>query len=229
MTTTFVLDAPPDTAWQRRLRFVVEVIDAVTGELIRDGIDVRVAGLAGQPIVNFGGRYVWLAERGAAPTEVSVDPKSRPFLPARVTAPAPPGPPPAPQYGVVSIVLAPTPAYPFETGTTGMRSTLVRAAAEKPTVPLSFDAIWLQWQDDTQPPPAWSDAPVHSATDVAGDFAAIVRLGVQQIARTDSQGLMRVRVAATHGGVTKFSPERQIRAGHVADLPSFAWDQFTSV
>ncbi|MDM0085080.1 hypothetical protein QTI17_31290 [Variovorax sp. J31P179] len=229
MTAPFVLKAPPETAWQRRLRFVVEAIDAVNGELIRDGIEVRVAGLAGKPVVNFGGRFVWLAEPGAVPTEVSVDPKALPYLPASVAAPAPPGPPPAKQYDVVRVELAPTPAYPFETGTTGVRGTLVRAAAALPMVALPFDRIWLQWQDDNQPPPAWNDAPVPSLTDAAGDFAVIVRLGPNQVARTDAQGRMRVRVAATHGGVTMFSPEHQIRPGYVADVPSFAWDQFTNV
>ena len=150
MTAPFVLDALPETAWQRRLRFVVEVIDAVTGELIRDGIEVRVAGLAGKPIVSFGGRFAWLTEPGAIPTDVSIDPKALPYLPVSVAAPPPPGPPPAKQYNVVSVTLAPTPAYPFETGTTGVRGTLVRAAAEQPPVPLRFDAIWLQWQDDNQ-------------------------------------------------------------------------------
>lgn len=229
MTAPFVLESLPETAWQRRLRFVVEAIDAVNGELIRDGIEVRVAGLAGKPIVSFGGRFVWLAEPGAVPTEVSIDPMALPYLPANVAAPAPPGPPPAKQYDVVRLELAPTPAYPFDTGTTGLRGTLIRVAAELPAVPLPFDVIWLQWQDDNQPPPAWINAPIHSRTDAAGDFAVIVRFGPNQIARTDSQGQMRVRVAATHAGVTKFSPERQIRPGYVADVPSFAWDQFTNV
>jgi hypothetical protein len=225
----FVLEALPETAWQRRVRFVVEAVDAVNGELVREGIEVRVAGLAGPPIVSFGGRFVWLAEPGAVPTEVSIDPRAQPYLPASVAAPAPPGPPPARQYDVVRLELAPTPAYRFDPGTTGVRGTLVRAAAEFPPVPLPFDGVWLQWQDDNQPPPAWMDAPIRSRTDAAGDFAAIVRLGLHQVARTDSQGRMRVRIAATHAGVTKFSPERQIRPGYVADAPSFAWDQFTNV
>lgn len=229
MTASFVLAALPETAWLRRVQFVVEVIDAVNGELIRDGIEVRVAGLAGKPIVNSGGRFVWLAEAGAVPTELSIDPKALPYLPVTAAVPAPPGPPPAKQYAVVRVELAPTPAYHFDAGTTGVRGTLVRAAAELPAVPLQFDSLWLQWQDDNQPPPAWVDAPARSRTDAAGDFAAVVRLGPNQIARTASQGRMRVRVAATHAGVTKFSPERQIRPGYVADLPSLAWDQFTNV
>jgi hypothetical protein len=229
MNAPFFNQALPETAWQRRLRFVVEAVDAVTGEVIRDGIDVRVAGLTSQPLKSFGGCYVWLDEPGAVPTEVSIDPKALPYLPARVAAPAPPGPPPARQYDVVRLALAPSAAYRFDTGTTGVRSTLVRAALDIPAVPLSFDAIWLQWQDDNQPPPAWTDAPFPSSTDAAGDFAVIVRLGPNQVARTDSQGLMRVRIAATHAGVTQYSSEQQIRPGYVADIPRLAWDQFTVV
>lgn len=228
MTAPFVLEALPETAWRRRLRFVVEAIDAVSGELIRDGIEVRVAGLARKPTLNIGGRYVWLDEPGAVPTEVSIDPKALPYLPARVAAPAPPGPPPARQYDVVTLALSPTPAYHFGTGTTGVRGTLLRAAAELPPVPLPFDAIRLQWQDDDQPSPAWTDASIPSRTDAAGDFVAVVRLGPHQIARTDTRGRMRVRIAATHAGVTMFSPEHQIRPGYVEDVPAFAWDQFTN-
>jgi len=229
MNQPFVLEALPETAWRRYVRLVVEAVDSVDGQLIRDGIEVRVAGLAAKPILSFSGRFVWLTEQGSLPTEVTIDPKALPYLPATVAAPPPPGPPPARQYDVVRIELAPSPAYRFDAGTTGLRSTLVRAAAEWPAVPLVLDAVWLEWQDDNQPPPAWTDAPIRSRTDAAGDFAVIVRLGPQQVARTDSQGRMHVRIAATHAGVTKFSPEQPIRPGRVTDVQSFAWDQFTNV
>jgi hypothetical protein len=228
VTASFVLEALPETAWLRHAQLVVEIIDAANGELIRDGIEVRVAGFSGKPIVNAGGRFVWLAEAGGIPTEVSIDPKALPYLPATAAVPPPPGPPPAKQYALVRVELAPTPAYRFDSGTTGVRGTLVRAAAESPAVPLAFNSLWLQWQDDNQPPPAWIDAPIRSSTDATGDFAVIVRLGTNQVARTAGQGRMRVRVAATHAGATKFSPERQIRPGYVADVPSLAWDQFTN-
>ena len=70
------------------------------------------------------------------PTEVEITPGRLPFLPQTVPAPPPPGPPPAPQYNVVRVALAPTRAYPFDTGASGIRSTLVRLANEWPPVPL---------------------------------------------------------------------------------------------
>ena len=227
MSARFEYAGIPEQAWQRRVRFVVEVSDSVTGELVRDGISVRVSGLRGEPIVNASDRFVWLAESGALPTAVEVDPGRLPFLPRSVPAPPPPAPPPAPQYNVVRVALAPTAAYPFDTGASGLRGTLVRLAAELPPVALPLKDIWLQWMDDDLPAPGWTDSPIVSRTDSSGDFAVIVRLATNQIARTDAQQRMRVRVAATHAGSTKFSPEQQIRPGYVADVQqNFAWDLF---
>lgn len=227
MSAPFEYSGPLEQAWQRRVRFVVEVSDAVTGELIRDGIDVRVKGLNGAPIVNATNRFVWLAETGAVPTEVEVTADRLPYLPQTVPAPPPPGPPPAPQYNVVRVALAPTPAYPFETGASGIRGTLVRLANEWPPVPLPLKDVWLQWMDDNVPAPGWTDSTIVSRTDTNGDFAVIVRLAVNQIARVDAQQRMRVRVAVIHAGSKRFSPEQQIQPGYVADIPqSFAWDQF---
>jgi hypothetical protein len=230
VSAQFEYSAQLETAWQRRVRLVVEVVDAVSGELIRDGIKVIVKEFRAAPIVNASGRFVWLVEPGIVPTEVTVDPQRLPYLPATVAVGAPPPPPPpvVPQYNVVRIELAPTSAYPFDAGTTGLRGTLIRNDAEFPPVPLQSDEVWLQWMDDALPPPGWTSALVRGKTDAAGDFAAIVRLASNQTARTDSQGRMHVRIAATHAGVTQFSPQLQIRPGYVADVQqSFAWNQFT--
>jgi hypothetical protein len=227
MKPSFEYSGTLEQAWQRRVRFVVEVSDAVTGELIGDGISVRVKGFKSAPIVNATNRFVWLAESGAVPTEVEVTSGRLPFLPQTVPAPPPPGPPPAPQYNVVRVTLAPTGAYPFDTGASGIRGTLVRLANEWPPVALPGKDVWLQWMDDNVPAPGWTDSTIVSKTDTNGDFAVIVRLAINQIARVDTQQRMRVRVAATHAGSTKFSPEQQIQPGYVADVPqSFAWDQF---
>src|SRR5262249_7657160 len=140
----------------------------------------------------------------------------------------------SPQYSRVALALAPTAAYPFTTGTTGVRGTLIRDHLEDPAVPIALaapaESLRLQWMDDALPPPAWTDSDIVSSTDAAGDFAAIVQLGASQIARTDAQGRMRVRVAATRSGTTRFSPELQIKPGYVTDVAQkFAWDQFTNV
>jgi hypothetical protein len=126
------------------------------------------------------------------------------------------------------MALAPTPAYPFDAGASGVRGTLVRQANEWPPAPFPQDTVWLQWMDDNAPPPGWTDSTIPSRTDAKGDFAVIVRLATNQIARTDAMERMRVRVAATHAGSTRFSPELQIRPGYVADVQqSFAWNLFT--
>lgn len=230
MSARFEYTALPEKAWQRRVRLIVEVVDAVTGELIRDGIKVTVKELRGAPIVNASGRFVWLIEPGVVPTEVSVDPQRLPFLPqSRPVPPPPPLPPPrVPQYNEVRVVLPPTPAYPFDAGVSGVRGTLIRDSAEFPSVPLPSDEVWLQWRDDALPlPAAWTDALVRTMTDAAGDFAAIVRLATNQVAHLDPQGRMDVRIAATHAGATKFSAPLPIRPGYVADVQqSFAWNQF---
>jgi hypothetical protein len=235
MSTQFENAAPPETAWRRNVRLVVEVLDAVTGEPIRNGLEVRVTGLTRAATMSFGGAFVWRAESGATPTRVDVDPGHLPYLPRSAAVPAPSAPPGRPQYSLLRIELAPKPAYPFDTGATGVRGTLIRDSTEDPGVPIELtppaENIRLQWMDDnSHAPPGWTDAAVVSSTDAAGDFAAIVRLGPKQIASTDSQGRMRVRVAVTRAGATKFSPELQIRPGYVTDVSqSFAWDQFTNV
>ena len=232
MNPQFELVSPPETAWQRRVRLAVDVVDAVTGELIRDGIKVTVKEFRSEPIVNASGRFVWLIEPGVVPTEVEVDPQRLPYLKQTRPVPAPdlPLPPRTPQYNIVRVELPPTSAYPFEAGTTGVRGTLILDSTVFPPVPLPAHEVWLQWSDDNQPLPGWTDALLHADTDAAGDFAVIVRLATNQIARTDAQGRMQVRVAATHEGITKFSPPLQIRPGYVADVtPSLAWNQFTTL
>jgi hypothetical protein len=237
MTAQFEFVSPPETAWQRRVRLAVDVVDAVTGELVRDGIKVTVKEFRSKPIVNASGRFVWLIEPGVVPSEVEVDPQRLPYVKQTWPVPAPslPLPPRTPQYSIVRVELPPTSAYPFEPGTTGVRSTLILDNTVFPPVPLPKHAVWLQWSDDNQAAPGWTDAPVRiapfaeSLTDAAGDFAVIVRLATNQIARTDAQGRMQVRVAATHDGQTRFSPPLQIRPGYVADVtPGLAWNQFTT-
>lgn len=228
MNTRFVYRANPERAWEREVRFAVEVIDAVTMEPVWDGLTVKVKGLNATPIVSAGGRFVWLAEAGANPTEVEIDPGRLPYqLHKESVLPLPA--PPAPQYSFIRLELSPTPAYSFDAGTTGVRGTLLRKRVEDPLVALPDVDVRLQWIDDNGPGPGldWKNAPTISKTDDHGDFVAILRLATNQIARTDAQQRMRVRVAATHGGLTLCSPELPIRPGYVADVQqSFAWDEF---
>lgn len=235
MNAQFELLQVPETAWERRIRLVVEILDAVTGAPIRNGLEIRVAGLAGAPVLGLGGAYVWHREDGATPTEVAVSPGRLPFVPR--TEPVPlPNMPPQPgreQYSLMQLELAPTMAYPFGSDTTGIRGTLVRQRNDDPPVPvhLAYPAedLQLQWLDDSQVPPAWSNTGIAATTDANGDFAAIIRLGPSQLAATDSQGRLRVRTVVRFAGATRYSPELPIRFGSVADVPqSFAWNEFTN-
>ena len=235
MNSQFDYLQPPETAWQRKIRLVVEVLDAVTNAPIREGLDVRVTGLVGAPVMGLGGAYVWRHEEGATPTEVAIAPGRLPYLATTAAVPLPtlPPHPGREQYSLLRIELAPTPAYPFDSGTTGIRGTLIRHRDDDPAIPLQLsvpaESARLQWLDDSQSPAQWSDAAVATSTDANGDFAAIVRLGPSQLAGTDSQGRMRVRVAVTHAGATRYSPELAIRFAYVANVPqSFAWNEFTS-
>lgn len=225
----------PETAWRRKIRLVLEVLDGVTSEPIRAGLDIHVSGLSGAPVLSLGGAYVWHHEDGAAPTRVDIRPAQLPFAGRTETVPLP-NMPPQPgreQYSLMRIELAPTPAYPFGSAATGIRGTLVRHRNDDPAIPLRLaypaENVRLQWLDDGQSPPAWRDDALVSSTDANGDFAAIVRIGPAQLAATDSQGRMRVRAAVRFSGATRFSPELPIPFGAVSDvLQSFAWNEFTN-
>lgn len=229
MNNRFIYHATPERAWQRKVRLAVETIDAVTLEPVWDGLTVTVKGLDARPVVSASGRFVWFDEPGAVPAEVEINPGRLPYLAHRELAPSPP-PPPAAQVSVLHVALAPSTAYPFAPGTTGVRGTLLEQRLDVPPRPLAGVPIHLQWIDDDQADTNWVNVQPRSVTSSTGDFVAIVRLAANQTARTDAQQRMRVRVVATHTGVTRFSPELPIRPGYVADVqPSFAWDEFQNV
>ena len=61
--------------------FAVGLIDPITGDLVSSGVKVSVNELAGRPILNRSGYFVWLAEGDARPTTVTVTPDGAPFEP----------------------------------------------------------------------------------------------------------------------------------------------------
>jgi hypothetical protein len=230
MNARFVHRALHEQAYTRRARLILEVRDPVTFEPVWDGIEIKVKGLEAEPIVSSGGRFVWFEEKGATPLELTIDPGTLPYaLPRTVPVPPLPAPPPPPgtptTWNDLTVELAPSTAYPFSVGVTVLRGTIVLSLADDPPVFPDRD-VRLQWIDDNQPGIVWMNAPTVSRTSAKGDFAAMVRLAPNQIARADAQHRMRVRVAASiHNGVTQFSPELQIPFGHVTDAQQrFAWD-----
>jgi hypothetical protein len=229
MSARFTYFATPERAWQRKVRLAVETIDAVTLEPVWEGVTVTAEGMKAEPVISAGGRFVWFDEKGANPTAVNIDPGRLPYLARREIPPAPPLPPAA-QVSLLRVELAPTPAYLFAPGTSGVRGTLIDKRLDDPAVPLSDVPVNLQWIDDDRVGTNWVDVPIRSITNEHGDFVAILRLTPDRNARMDAQQRLRVRVAATRSGSTQFSPELPIRPGYVADVqPSFAWDEFQNV
>lgn len=220
MPNRFATHLPPETSLTREVRLAVEVLDPVTCERIRDGLNVQVRGMLGKPILNASGMFVWTREPGREPIEVQIDPGDLPF--AGRTQPAPAAP-----SNFLSVTLSPTTAYAFSTGIPGIRCRLVELRLDDPARPVVGATVWLQWIDDSSGTETWVDSPVRAATDGNGEFAVIARLGSSQAPLADAQGNLRVRVAAIRGGATRRSPERSIPPGRVADMRvAFAWDEF---
>jgi hypothetical protein len=196
---------------------------------VHAGLRLEVEHLTTPPVVSTSGRFVWF-ESKARFEKLKIDPGTLPYLPPEELAipPLPPPPPPPGKpisYTLIRLELGPSTAYPFAPGITGLRGNLVENLADNPLRPVAGAEVRLRWIDDNAPGETWVDAPTISRTDSRGDFAAIVRLASNQIARPDAQQRMRVRVAATRAGNTRFSPELQIPFDRIADVQqSFAWD-----
>jgi len=229
MSARLVYSKPPERAYLRRPRLIVEAFDPVTLAPVYDGLRLRVEHHDTLPVVSTGGRFVWF-ESAAKFDKLLIDAGTLPYLPpAEMSIPALP-PPPAPpgkpvSYTLIRLELGPSMAYPFAPGIAGLRGNLVESLADDPRVPVKDARVRLQWIDDLAPGESWVDAPTISQTNSRGDFAAIARLATNQIARPDAQHLMRVRVAVTRAGNTLLSTELQIPFDRIADVQqSFAWD-----
>ena len=84
----------------------------------------------------------------------------------------------------------------------------------------------LRWIDDNAPGETWRDTPTISDTTQKGDFAAVVRLASNQIARADAALDARARRRHRRGN-TQFSQELQIPFDKVTDVQqSLAWDDY---
>ena len=229
MKAVFQYRGPLELAYTRRARLIVEALDPVTLELIGDGLTMSVEGLDASPVITSGGRHVWFQEPGRTPLTLTIDPRGLPYLPVELAVPPLPPPPPPPAkpqtWNVMRVELAPSTAYAFAPGITGFRGSFIVNTTDDPPAPLSDTDVLLQWIDDNQAGEVWVDAPNLSHTSANGDFVALVRLGPSQIARADAQHRMRVRVAATHAGTTRLTPELPIPFNRITDAQqSFAWE-----
>jgi hypothetical protein len=220
VSSSFAIRIPPEVAFTRNVLFAVEILDAVTLEPVTRDINVSAIGLARKPIVNYSGAFVWLEEGTAKPLQIVVDATNTPY--ESITLPVP-------AATSMRIELAPRYDYPFPSGITALRGSLIERRTVTPVVPVNAAELWLQWIDDEQVGTAWIDAPTRSHSRDNGDFATHLRLTRKQKPRA-ANGQLRCRLSVRHDGLTRTSAEFELAEGHVADRVKdppepFAWNE----
>lgn len=204
-----------ERAYQRRVLFAVEVLDAVTLAPVVRGLRVVADGLRGKPIVNSRGMFVWLDEDLARLQKVAIDPGDLPYQPAEIPAAALTRP-------LTTIALAPRVDYPFSAGVTGLRGTLLETRVPLPQrgAPVAGAELWLRWLDDDGT--TWHDAPTSARSRPSGDFVAFLRLAPADRPRLDATGAFTVRVHARRGADERRSTDLTLPRGSMADPETFA-------
>jgi hypothetical protein len=228
MSQRFDVHLPLEEAYQRRVLFGIELLDAVTLAPVNQGVKVVADGLRGKPKVNAGGLFVWLHEDIQNLRKVSIDPGELPYEglelePAQLKLP--PVKPP-----LTTIELQPRVHYYFSPGITGLRGTLIEEQVNPPErpIPVTNAAVRLQWLDDEL---KWHDAPTTSHTDrKRGDFVSILRLAPTEVPQLD-KGAVTVRLRTSRdGGAERGSNDFKLLQGRITDPSAsnpltFAWDQ----
>jgi hypothetical protein len=196
----------------RRVLVAVEIVDPVAQTLVSRNVTVKARGLTGEPILSWGGRFVWLEEQDKWPDAISVTPYGLPFEPQEVVPPRPPDFPAATsEQRRVRIVLRPTPAYDFS-DVTAIRGRLVETL-DPSSAAVRNARVQLTWRDVTNGAwrPATPPGPVDPFTDAAGQFAVFLRLMKQGQEEPDLQaGMLKVRIQFTSPDLvpeTRVTPE----------------------
>lgn len=184
----------------RRVLYVVELIDPVSRGIVSRGIEVQADGLIHAPIVNRSGRFVWLLEGDAWPARILVPARDPRF--EAVEVPALPRPPDVDKAKARErlhrITLAPTRVYDFGEGVTAMRGRL--AESNHDDAPAIENAeVSLAWRDTAG---GWHTAGTPIQTDRSGQFALFLRLPRRPTADVD-KGLLRVRLQFVNANVGK--------------------------
>jgi hypothetical protein len=221
MNRPFEVYAAKDKIARRRVLFALELLDAVTLDRVSQGVEVTAHGLQGKPIVNASGFFVWLDEDIEQLERISIDPGTQPYEEVELEGPQL-------QLPLTSIELPPRMDYPFSTGITGLRGTLVEASHEDPPRPVPKAEVHLQWLDQDG---IWHDAPTKSHTaEKGGDFVAILRLAPSEIPQLDAKGALTVRLRVKRGADERSSADLKVLQGRVesSSAPNqsvFAWDE----
>ncbi len=228
MTGPFAIRKPPELAYTREAMLAVELLDAVTLERVTQGVDVTAKGIAGKPVVNFSGLYVWPRQDATNFAGLIIEPRAAPFerielAAAQVTQP------------IHSQQLYPLPSYPFAPGNTAIRGRLVESDSMPPEVarvPITGATMLFEWLDDDGT--TWHRWQSPRITAASGDFVAMVRFARgQQHAngsppkpdepRRDADGNLSVRLTATRPNGTQKQKTYPLPQGRVTDK-TFAWD-----
>ena len=190
----------PLDALNRKVQYVVELVDPVTRARLWRRIKVRLEGFVHEPIVNASGRFVWLAEGDAWPAKVVVDSQDPRFESLEVAARPQP-----PDLGKVKekdrlqrIELQPTRVYDFGEGVTALRGALAETLGEGAD-PIQGADVALAWRDVQG---TWHAAGNSIKTDARGQFALFVRLPPTPTPDID-KGLLRVRLQFVKDNVGK--------------------------
>jgi hypothetical protein len=229
MTGPFQGGLPAERLHLRKVRFAVELQDAVTLLRVSEGVKVVAQGLKGKPVVNHAGLFVWLDSNVGDLQSLTVNPNLLPFESATLMGSDLKDP-------LTTIELSPKVSYPFTFGITGLRGRLIesRIYSHDP-IPVQNAALHLQWLDSDD---VWQEAPTVSHTDENGEFALILRLAPNQVPKLDVKDCVdcvTVRLSATRDqGIPRSSDDLKILQGYVADPSTFggspkalifAWDE----
>jgi len=188
----------------RQVLFAVELIDPITQELVHRGVKVEAIGLANQPIISWSGRFVWLIEDNAWPSELRVTPMfGVPYAAELIAAPQRPADLllARPEERLMRVTLRPTPAYSFDHGVTTVRGCLRespnnRAAVVDAAVVLAWFAIQ---PPDWNPTPPGGAAPLPRGvrTDTRGEFAVSLPTPPRSAEPDVASGMLKVRLQFT--------------------------------
>lgn len=233
MATSTIMFMPEGryNRYSRRVLLAVELLDPLTWQPVWRGMEVRAQGLAGRPIINASGRFVWLREGDSWPSRIIVDPRQQPYLaPPPVTPPRPADMErPTEDEQRVSIRLRPAADYDFSAGTTVV-SGVLRQRGARDAAAVAGAQVVLQWRDSALG--RWVPAALPALTDSTGRFAVFVRLGPDVQALPDLvDGFLRVRLKVTHAGSTAYTrpsfrfiadpaaPAGRVREGYALPQP----------
>jgi hypothetical protein len=214
-----------EQAYKRDVLFALELLDAVTLSRVSQGVKkVKAVGFKHEPYLNASGYFVWLKKDTLASLQkITLDLGQLPYETVEI-------PKASVAVPLTTVQLLPRLDYPFVSGMTGIRGTLIEKRLPPPqvTTPIPDAQIRLRWLDDDNV--TWRDAPTIARTNSAGDFVSVLRFAPADAPELDADRKLTVRVLARRGAIERRSPDLKLPHGRVADpltisALTFAWDE----